>query len=339
MKTILQAMLGVMRRRAAWVIVVLTAVTATTGVAADKDVIIFGIGVDASYLAPVIAYEKGFMRKHGVEGNYRQFTAGNVAIEGLIAGDVDMSMGGELATLVPYAKGARIAALARGLYSDKLLGIAGRRDIRGPNDLIGKTVGVMKGGASEYYFNLYLTKNGLDPKSIRVLNVQTPEMVPAMVRGEIDAFFAWEPWFTRAALAVPGSHTVTYSGVDGTYRYMHTLITSDTALQRKPEAVRNAMRGLIDATEWLNDPKNRAEAIKIAVRVFRTPEADASRQLGEELVYVMDLIPEYIVHLRGAAKWLKSKDMIKTESTDELVDKLVKPSVLQEVAPTRVLLK
>jgi taurine transport system substrate-binding protein len=295
----------------------------------------FATGVDATFLTMVVAVEKGFMQKHGVKAEYKQFASGAVSLEAVVSGDADIAFASELAVLRPLSKGARIVGLARGLYANELMGVAARKGIDGPKDLAGKAVGYAKGTASEYYLYLFTDKYGIDPKSLRLVNVAAPEMVPALARGDIDVMFAWEPWFTRLRAVVPDAHVIAKSGNDGVYALQYIVMVSETALRIKRDEVAKTVGALIDATNWLNDPKNRADAADVLSRAFRVPRPDAERQLSE-VVYTFDLAASFKQDIRKAADWMKAQGLIQVDSTDKLVNDLLTPDVLRSVAPDRV---
>jgi ABC-type nitrate/sulfonate/bicarbonate transport system substrate-binding protein len=47
-----------------------------------------------------------------------------------------------------------------------------------------------------------INKLKLNPADYTVVNVEAPEMVAALERGNIDAYAVWEPWVTRGLAAV-----------------------------------------------------------------------------------------------------------------------------------------
>ena len=294
----------------------------------------FATGADATFLTMVVAVEKGFMAKHGVGAEIRQFASGAVSLEAVVSGDADIAFASELAVLRPLSKGAKIAALARPLYSNDLMGIAARKGIDNPPGLVGKAVGYAKGTASEYYLHLFAAHHHIDVKSLRLVNVAAPEMVPAMARGDIDVMVAWEPWFTRLRSVVPDAKVIAKSGQENVYTLQYLVMVSHASLATKRQEVMKTIRALIDATDWLNDPKNRGEAADILARTFRIPRADAERQLGE-IVYTLDLAGPVKGDIRRAAEWLKAQDLIQVDSVDKLLNELIQPELLRSVAPDR----
>jgi ABC-type nitrate/sulfonate/bicarbonate transport system substrate-binding protein len=306
--------------------------TANSGARAD---IRFATGVDATFLTMVVAVEKGFMQKQGVKAEYKQFASGAVSLEAVVSGDADVAFASELAVLRPLSKSGKIVGLARGLYANELMGVAARKGIDGPKDLAGKAIGYAKGTASEYYLSLYANKYNIDVKSLRLVNVAAPEMVPALARGDIDVMFAWEPWFTRLRAVVPDARVIAKSGNDGVYTLQYIVMVSETAIRTKRDEVVSTVRALIEATNWLNDASNRSEAADILSRAYRVPRADSERQLSE-VVYVFDLAGSFKDDIRKAADWMKTQGLIQAESTEKLVNDLLAPDILKSVAPDRV---
>jgi len=305
------------------------------GAALAQEKLRLATGVDATFLTLVVAHEKGFMKNHGIDSELRQFASGALSLESVVSGDTDMAFASELAVLRPRAKGARIIGLARSLYSDDLMGVGARKTIGAPKDLVGKPIAYMKGTASEYFLHLYLAKHGLDPKNVRLVNVAAPEMVATMARGDVEAMFAWEPWFTRMRTVIPDSHVLARSGQDGVYTLQYLCMVAETSLVAKRKTLENGMRALIEATAWLNDSANAKEAAALLGKSYRIAPADAERQLSE-IRYVIDLTPEFRRDISRAADWLIAQGLIERSATGSVVSGLIVPDVLKAVAPTRV---
>src|SRR3989344_1857495 len=67
------------------------------------------------------------------------------------------------------------------------------RGIKTPGDLRGKKIGTLPGTNSDYFMFVFLDSYGIKPKDIQIISMPPTEMVSALVNGDIDAFFAWEP--------------------------------------------------------------------------------------------------------------------------------------------------
>jgi ABC-type nitrate/sulfonate/bicarbonate transport system substrate-binding protein len=78
-----------------------------------------------------------------------------------------------------------------------------RKDIRKPQDLIGKTIATRVGSTGSWFISEYLTKNGVDPSKVTVKNLDTQVLPAALCGGEISAFFIWQPIGSRALEVCP----------------------------------------------------------------------------------------------------------------------------------------
>lgn len=311
---------------------------ATVAWPAEAKTVKFATGIDASFMQMVVAVEKGFMKKHGLEAEYKPFPFGLLALEAVVAGEADVAMASETAALRPRAKGGKFTTVARPVYSKDLIGVAAIKGINGPRDFVGKTIGYPKGSSGDYYMHLYLKRHGIDMKSLKLLNVAPPELVGAMARGDIQVMFAWEPWFVRLKAAVKDAQVIEKSGDHGIYTMQYLVNYSDVFLRDQREAAKKTLLALIDATAWLNDPKNNDEAARLLTKAYRVPPEDAVRQL-KEIVYVVDLKKEFVDDVRRAADWLKEEGIITVDSTARLVNELINPELLRSVAPERVELR
>ena len=76
------------------------------------------------------------------------------------------------------------------------------RNVDSLEQLKGKKVGVARGSGGEVFWLAMLDKLKLNAADYTVVNVEAPEMVAALERGNIDAYAVWEPWVTRGLDAV-----------------------------------------------------------------------------------------------------------------------------------------
>jgi NitT/TauT family transport system substrate-binding protein len=80
--------------------------------------------------------------------------------------------------------------------------VAGK-NIKKPQDLVGKTVATRVGSTGSWFVSEYLTKNGIDPSKVTVKNLDTQVLPAALCGGEIAAFFIWQPVGSRTLEICP----------------------------------------------------------------------------------------------------------------------------------------
>lgn len=240
--------------------------------------VVAGIGIDASYAPFVVAKEKGFMAKHGVDYDYRTFETGVVGLDALLAGQVDLAGTGNLPTVAAKAKGGNFVVTAMYVSSDVFFGAVARENINRPEDLTrpGTRIGVTFGSGGQFWLEKYIEHYKLDMSRAKITNVAAPDLVAAATRGEIDAAFTWEPHLLRTVQSAKGWKLLTYSGNDGVFTQRQYLDVSNRVLQNQKlmDAVQKAM---VETGAWMQ--QNPEETAKIVSKLLGTDEKTALDQV------------------------------------------------------------
>jgi ABC-type nitrate/sulfonate/bicarbonate transport system substrate-binding protein len=151
-----------------------------------------------------MAIERGFYKAEGLDMTYRLFPSGTTAFQAFQTGQGDIVMTGDLPSVQYFfrVKGdyRTIAAIERDAKG--YVAVAGK-DIKTAKDLVGKTVATRVGSTGSWFISEYLTKNGVDPKTVTVKNLDTQVLPAALCGGEIAAFFIWQPVGSRALEICP----------------------------------------------------------------------------------------------------------------------------------------
>ena len=151
-----------------------------------------------------MAIEYGYFKAEGLDVDYRVFPSGTTAFQTFRTGQGDIVMTGDLPSVQyffnnpgQYQTFAAIERDAKGYV------VIARKDVRKPQDLAGKTVATRVGSTGSWFISEYLTKNGVDPKSVPVKNLDTQLLPAALCKGDIAAFFIWQPIGSRTLEICP----------------------------------------------------------------------------------------------------------------------------------------
>ena len=153
----------------------------------------------AGQVAPWIAKEAGYFSKYGIEAELIYIPA-VAATQALIAGEIQLAQATGVSTSGAILAGADVRIIAS--VQDRLSGsIYARPEIKTPEDLKGKKLGISRFGAvSETGAAMFLARFGLK-RNTDVAIIQLgglPEIITAMERGGVDAGFANPPQTSRA---------------------------------------------------------------------------------------------------------------------------------------------
>src|ERR1043166_9712930 len=70
-------------------------------------------GIDALFVPFVVAADRKIFEKHGLEGSYKPFDDGNVALDAVITGSSDIGSTSELGGLAPPGPGGAVRSAER----------------------------------------------------------------------------------------------------------------------------------------------------------------------------------------------------------------------------------
>lgn len=141
-----------------------------------------------------MAIKEGFYKKAGLEVQTRIFPSGTVAFQSFAAGAGDIMMGGELDALNHWHHNAPYYRIILPMDRDSGSYIAYvRNDIKTAADLKGKTIGVLENSTGQWFLSEYLTKNGISKSDVTVRNLSNSVLPVALCKGDIQAFFSWQP--------------------------------------------------------------------------------------------------------------------------------------------------
>ncbi len=174
-----------------------------------------------------------------------------------------------------------------------------------------------------------IDKLKLNAADYTVVNVEAPEMVAALERGNIDAYAVWEPWVTRGLAAVKNTKVLKdQEGIleQGVYIYMNL-----GWIKKNPAQAEGFMRALVEATDIIN--KDRKRAAKDVSDFLKSLDPPMVEQLMTKLTFDMELGPSTISMFRLAESQLKQQDKL-TKPLD--YGTFVYPDLLRKVQPTKV---
>src|SRR5499427_1604459 len=124
-------------------------------------------GIDALFVPFVVAAELKIFEKYGLETSYKPFDDGNVALDALLTGSSDIGATTEFGGLSRWDKGGKLYVTSYSSTSGQQIGLAGRDDIKRPEDLIGRTVAYPRASGGHLYFIRYVKKYNLPVDKIK----------------------------------------------------------------------------------------------------------------------------------------------------------------------------
>jgi NitT/TauT family transport system substrate-binding protein len=276
-----------------------------------------------------MAFEKGYYREEGLDVTYRLFPSGTTAFQAFQTGQGDIVMTGDLPSVQYFfrVKGdyRTIAVIER---DAKGYVAVAQKAIAKPQDLAGKTIATRVGSTGSWFISEYLRKNGVDPTTVTVKNLDTQVLPAALCGGEIAAFFIWQPVGSRTLEICPDkAHYLT----DATGYIQGYLVAG-----ARPEWLASA-QGKDIAVRWLRATiKGRAIAEKDfpSVAAYAKAKFDlsekATREQWDTNIRPLALDKVYYDDFCSLSRWAQGE-----KATDQKIDfgRLTWPDGLKAIDP------
>ncbi len=204
----------------------------------------------------VIADQKGFFQKHGVEVDPIFYNLSGEETAALASGMLD---GGIVALndalLDDVAKNVKVVLITDN--SDGGDQIVATADISTPADIVHKTIGVRRGSYAEFFVREMLSQKGVAPSDVSFISVD-PENVSGAMPKYISLGHTYEP-FTSQALAK--GYKVIFSSADTPGLIVDTIAFRRKTIEDRPEDIKAFVAAWFDAVQYWRQHPDESNAL------------------------------------------------------------------------------
>lgn len=263
------------------------------------------IGEAPSY----IAYEKGFFRDEGLEVTLKKNIIGWQSLKNLFDGEADMATVAELPIVYAALDRSKFAEKGRGdfvifgdlVYSNQVSQALARKDrgINSPEDLRGKTIAVPRGTTVDFFLDSFLAIHRIQPSEITTVNLDVVSQVEALVKGEVDAIFSWQPHVREAQLKLGDNAYLLPLNL-----YYHTawLLTSMQGYaEQNPLVLQKFLRALTRAEQYLHEHPE--ESMTIYARQSET-DLKVVKDIWHDVEFSLGLSEALLTTMEDEARWV-----------------------------------
>jgi taurine transport system substrate-binding protein len=139
----------------------------------------------------------------GYKINWKMFGGGGDVIKAMASGEVPIGEVGSSPATAAAAQGldVQIVWILDDINNAEQLVVTAKSGITKLADLKGKKIATPLASTAHYQLLFALTKAGINPKEVQIMNMRPPEVAAAWERGDIDGTFIWDPVLTKAKSA------------------------------------------------------------------------------------------------------------------------------------------
>jgi len=294
-------------RRAFIASTMVVAATRPTALLAQDAPFKIGVGSDPVFSSFYLAAHEKMFEAEKLNVAVQLYADGGEAMNALVAQQVSLAAAVEPTNMVRFAR-AELRPLAVVYQSGRYVKMVVGKDVESLEKI--KKFGIVAGSISEYCTLLALKKIGLDRDAVQMVKSGPPELPALLARGDIDAFFAWEPWPTNG---VKQGGRVVMTSKDVGYTDTMWITAAAGWFDANPETARGILKVLARACEIVvNDPARAAAAVQAITRI---PVAQTLTALKDMDAGVRDFTDADFQSYDGIAAFLAQQKM-----TPDVVD-------------------
>ncbi|MBS5082590.1 MAG: aliphatic sulfonate ABC transporter substrate-binding protein [Clostridiales bacterium] len=203
-------------------------------------------------------FQEAFGEKNQIE--WKIFNAGPAEMEALFAGEVDIGYIGPIPAINGYVKsGGEFQIIAGATDAGAIL--VSRKDlhIKDIMELDGKKIASPQfGNTQDLVLRHILNENGLKDTtkggSVRIIQVENPDIKMLLDNADIDAALVPEPWGSRLIKEIDANVVLDYDQVYNQGRYSSALVIARTEfIEKHPDLVKKFIETHLQLTEYINE--------------------------------------------------------------------------------------
>lgn len=208
-----------------------------------------------------VALAHGMFEHHGIAAATRTFKTGKQALDTVLSGQADLALVGDTPFVLAALRGEDISIVSTVYSSRKAMALVAwrNRGIVSGADLIGKTIGTVRGTNGQVFLDAMLLAHGLDRGHIKLVELNADSLANALRSGQVDAATLWQPDLARVQAEL-GPGAVTLFG-DDVFVFRFVLVGRRQYIDSEQEAVRRVIAALADATEMIHEQPEATAAV------------------------------------------------------------------------------
>jgi len=249
-------------------------------------------------LLPYIAEEQGFFKENNLNVEIKNYEAGKLAADALIAGEADLSTSADVVLVGNSFEHEDLRVLSTVAIAESL-GLVARKDraIIKSRDLIGKKIGVTKKSTGEYDLGVFLTLNGISIDDIEIVDLKPSEIVKSVVSGEIDAGFTWEPNLYSAKNQLGDNAIILKANIPP---FNFVLLSKKEWLDNNPDVAKRFIKALMQAEGFIKEHEQ--EAKQFMKKRFNY-EQDYTNSAWQDHDFFVQLPQALLIKFENIALW------------------------------------
>jgi NitT/TauT family transport system substrate-binding protein len=288
-----------------------------------------GKGVPSTLL--LVAKDQGYFAENGLNVTFIESPSASVAMENLLNRKHDFGFVNDYSLSEPqlYNRSMRVIATLSESDTNSVVCRKDRGIIQIP-DLEGKKIGVTRGAIGEYFMDRFFILNGLSSSNATIMYLQPALLVDAIIKGDIDAAFSFEPYVYQMRQKM-GENALVWPVNLGQQAH-YSLICSEITLLEHPEIVQSLLVSVLQAETYVNSHPEEAKKFARMQTKFDDQYMDQDWQKHD---FSVGLSQSLIRSMEDETRWRIKNNLTDAKDVPDF-SKYIYPDTLYRLKPASV---
>jgi len=298
-----------------------------------------GIQTSPAMALVMVAEDKGYDKKNGVDVEIKEFTAGKFALQAFFGGSLDVAVSGDVPVALSTLQGNK--TLVVGQVVERTVNevrVVARKD-----ETVGdakayftvkkRKLGTSFGGGPEFFTYEFLNDLGIGKDQIEILSQTPADMPAALFSGSVDAISIFDP-FAYKAEKLLGDKAVTFKNPN-IYSELYVINVQPSVKENSEQQkeIVSFLKALIEAEKFTT--QNPEEAKAIVMKYTKLDKETVDSILGS-FGFRVALTPQLLEFWNREALWAKATDKVKKEVVTPNFREIIFDEQLRKIDAKRV---
>lgn len=295
-----------------------------------------GIQTSPAMALVMVAKDKGFFEKQGLDVELKEFAAGKDALAAFLGGSLDFSISGDVPVTLSTLAGNKFVVPAQvvGRTKNEVRVVAKKEAGLDTADKFFKAkkrkLATSIGGGPEFFTYEFLNKLGITKDQIEIVAQKPGDMPAALISGSVDAIAIFDP-FAFIAEKQLGDKSITFTD-ESVYSELY-VIEAKESVKQDSATLEKLLKGLVAAEKFVKDNPEEAKTIVIKYTKLDKETVDG---IWNSFDFRIALTPQLLEYLNREAQWAKDVGKVKPETATPNFRDIIFDAPLKKVSSSAV---
>ena len=274
--------------------------SALSSIAQAGEHVVIGVSPALTATLNIIAKQQGYFSQQGVDAEIRVCESGSQAVAMMLNDEIDISESSVFALVTNsfIRRDFKIYTQVSISGNDNMIVARKDKGIRKITDLMGKRIGVLKGGFPQYVLDLMLLNAGIDSPKNQIVFEESGRLYQMLSSGELDAACLYGGWIDKATKSLKDNAILFHDEKLVRVTVVHAGKTH--TFERNPALFNHILKAYIMAEDYVK--KNPDIALNTVVAYLKLDMNNAQQVWEPNMIHVA-LEQSLVKDLENLAQW------------------------------------